>query len=184
MSGILTVTFQAGASGGWRIVRNQAVLGEGLPTADRLAMYGGFPNKDVAAAFELHGVVSHPRYATEQELARLRPLSAPLGRAEARCAALIPIGKSEDWWRLGQDRRRAVFEETSRHTARSLRYLPAVARQLHHCRDLGGPFDFLTWFEYAPEHADAFEELVAELRSTEEWRYVIREVDLRLEKLD
>jgi len=42
--------------------------------------------------------------------------------------------------------------------------------------------DFLTWFEYAPEHAARFEELVAALRATEEWRYVEREVDIRLVK--
>jgi hypothetical protein len=35
------------------------------------------------------------------------------------------------------------------------------------------------WFEYAPEHADAFEELVRRLRSTAEWWYVEREVDIR-----
>ena len=60
-----------------------------------------------------------------------------------------------------------------------LKYLPAVARRLHHSRELGEPFDFLTWFEYAPEHADAFEEMVRRLRSTAEWRYVEREVDIR-----
>ncbi len=32
-----------------------------------------------------------------------------------------------------------------------MRYLLAVARRLYHCRDLGEPFDFLTWFEYAPQ---------------------------------
>jgi len=61
-----------------------------------------------------------------------------------------------------------------------LRYLPAVARRLHHSRDLGEPFDFLTWFEYAPEHSAAFEELVVRLRASEEWKYVDREVDIRL----
>jgi len=59
-------------------------------------------------------------------------------------------------------------------------YLPAVARRLHHGRDLGEPFDFLTWFEFAPEHAAAFDELVLRLRETEEWTYVEREIDLRL----
>ena len=61
-----------------------------------------------------------------------------------------------------------------------LRYLPAVARRLHHGYDLGEPFDFLTWFEYAPTHADAFEDLVAALRAAEEWKYIEREVDVRL----
>jgi hypothetical protein len=45
---------------------------------------------------------------------------------------------------------------------------------------LGEPFDFLTWFEFTPEHAAAFEELVRRLRGTEEWAYVEREIDLRL----
>jgi hypothetical protein len=61
-----------------------------------------------------------------------------------------------------------------------LEYLPAVARRLHHGRDLGEPFDFLTWFEYTPDDAKAFEELVARLRDTEEWSYVEREIDIRL----
>ena len=56
-----------------------------------------------------------------------------------------------------------------------------MARQLFHCRDLGEPFDFITWFEYAPEHAAQFEELVAMLRTTEEWTFVEREVDVRLQ---
>ena len=55
-----------------------------------------------------------------------------------------------------------------------------MARRLHHSRELGEEFDFLTWFEYAPADAAAFEELVALLRLTEEWRYVDREVDIRL----
>jgi hypothetical protein len=58
--------------------------------------------------------------------------------------------------------------------------LPSVARQLYHSRDIGEPFDFLTWFECAPEHSEAFEELVRTLRKTEEWQLVHREIDIRL----
>ena len=105
---------------------------------------------------------------------------ASLGRREATCAALIPIRKSQAWWNLAQDERRVIFEETSHHTAIGTAYLPAVARRLYHCRDLGEPFDFLTWFEFAPEHAAAFDALVAALRATPEWGYVEREVDIRL----
>jgi len=103
-----------------------------------------------------------------------------LGRPAATLAALIPIKKSARWWELAQDERRAIFEETSQHTAIGLEYLPAIARRLHHSRDLGEPFDFLTWFEFAPEHAAAFDKLVARLRATPEWKYVEREVDIRL----
>jgi hypothetical protein len=65
-----------------------------------------------------------------------------------------------------------------------MEYLPPVARRLHHCRKLGEPFDFLTWFEYAPEHSDAFEELVRRLRETREWQFVDREVDIRLTRAE
>jgi hypothetical protein len=61
-----------------------------------------------------------------------------------------------------------------------LEFLPAVARRLSHRRDLGEPFDFLTWFEYAPADTGAFETLLRRLRETEEWSYVEREVDVRL----
>src|SRR5262249_28475314 len=118
-----------------------------------------------------------PARGEHDELAARQP---PLGRPGSTRAALIPIKKSEAWWELAQDERRRIFEESSRHLATSLEYLPAVARRLHHGRDLGEPFDFLTWFEFAPEDAADFEELVRRLRATEEWSYVEREVDLRL----
>lgn len=76
--------------------------------------------------------------------------------------------------------RRSAPRDRSHHIATGLEYLPAVARRLLHGRDLGEPFDFLTWFEYAPADAGAFEELVGRLRETEEWRYAKREVDVRL----
>ncbi|HTD17547.1 MAG TPA: hypothetical protein VK673_20345 [Chthoniobacterales bacterium] len=74
----------------------------------------------------------------------------------------------------------AILEEDSRHIAIGLEYLPAIARRLHHSRELHEPFDFLTWFEYAPEHSAAFEEVVSRLRNTKEWEYVDREIDIRL----
>jgi hypothetical protein len=43
----------------------------------------------------------------------------------------------------------------------------------------GEPFDFLTWFEYAPEYSEAFEEMVSRLRKTKGWKYVDREIDIR-----
>jgi chlorite dismutase len=110
----------------------------------------------------------------------------PLGRLHAAHAALIPIKKSVAWWNLPQDERRAIFETQSQHIRIGMDSLPAIARKLHHSRDLSDsePFDFLTWFEYAAEDAPAFDRLVASLRSTIEWTYVEREVDIRLIRCD
>jgi hypothetical protein len=76
------------------------------------------------------------------------------------------------------------MEESSRHISIGMEYLSGIARRLLHARDLGEPFDFLTWFEYPPSESDAFEELVVRLRRTEEWSYVDREVDVRLTRTD
>jgi chlorite dismutase len=125
-------------------------------------------------------VSSHARYAERAEKALLEAAQAGLGRQEASCAALIPIKKSSAWWELTPGERRGIFEDKSHHIASSLKYLPMIASQLYHSRDLGEPFDFLTWFEYAPEHSALFEDLVGMLRATEEWSFVEREVDVRV----
>ena len=57
-----------------------------------------------------------------------------------------------------------------------------MARRLYHGRDLGGPFDFLTWFEYAAGDENRFEEVVLTIRAMPEWAYVEREVDIRLSR--
>jgi Chlorite dismutase len=174
--------FIGGNSGKWRVSCVKPVRGEPLSTVPYLEVA---PVTDLAsgrsATWILCGLMSNLRYATRAELTTLKTRQEPLGRPLASQAALIPIKKTSAWWDLAQDERRAIFEERSRHTAIGLEYLPAVARQLYHCRDLQEPFDFLTWFEYAPEHADTFENLVARLRSTSEWGFVEREIDIRLE---
>ena len=175
----LMVSFAAGGSGAWRILDIKPVAGESLAMAERLAVVEGGA-ADPQAAWVLRAATSNTRYSTRPELVRMTSVQEGLGRPAATRAALIPIRKSEAWWDLAQDERRAIFEEQSRHIAIGLDYLPAVARRLHHCRELGEPFDFLTWFEYAPEDSDAFEDLVRRLRETAEWRYVDREVDIRL----
>lgn len=176
-----TVSFVAGLAGDWEVTGVSTVAGEGLRSAARLAVTTGAPSP-AGGVWTLRGVVSHPRYTTAVELEGLVAVQAGLGRAGATCAALIPIRKSEAWWSMAQDERRAIFEDRSRHIALSMKYLPAIARRLHHARDLGEPFDFLTWFEFAPEHEAAFDALLDELRASEEWRYVEREVEIRLRR--
>jgi chlorite dismutase len=181
-------TFRGGNSGAWQIMSVKPVMGEALPSAPCLSIIHSeaiaLPLIPSQTSWRLAGVISHLRYVERSEKIRLGATQAGLGRSEATRAALIPIRKSPAWWDLTQDERRGIFEDKSRHIAASLPYLPAIARQLYHSRDLGEPFDFLTWFEYAPGNAPMFEDLVGALRSTEEWSYVEREVDVRLVRLD
>ncbi len=159
-----------------------AVRGPSLPAARRLQVTLDVPAKPPLVGWILRGVTSHERYATRAEHDRLAAIQPLLDRAQATKAALIPIAKSAEWWELSQDERRMIFEEDSHHVAVGLEYLPAIARRLYNCHDLGEPFDFLTWFEYAPPDATAFEQLVRRLRATREWDYVEREIDIRLSR--
>lgn len=174
------ITFVGGTTGDWRVERVQAVCGEGLPATACVSTH----TKPVLlpdAGWLLRGAISNLRYANKAEVTTLKSVQEGLGRPAATCAALIPIKKSAAWWDLAQDERRAIFEETSHHTAIGLDYLPAIARRLHHCRDLSNePFDFLTWFEFAPEHGKDFDAMLQRLRATHEWTFVEREVDIRL----
>lgn len=179
-TGLFPATFVGGASGAWSVERIVTLTGEGLPNVPRLAVHTVSPPESDAAIFCLRGVAGHLRYVERAEKTALDPVSPPLSRPETTLGALIPIRKSPAWWALTQDERRAIFEGRSRHIADSMQFLPRIARRLYHARDLGEPFDFLTWFEFAPEHAQAFTDLLGMLRSREEWTFVDREVELRL----
>jgi chlorite dismutase len=175
-------SFIGGSTGPWKVVSIDSVAGKGLEPIDRLEIVNEFiTSSKEETKWVLHGVTSYLRYTTRQEKEKLDAKSPPLGRKGDTCAALIPIKKSKAWWELAQDERRAIFEAQSEHIRIGLKYLPAIARRLHHSHDLvGEPFDFLTWFEYSPAHSDEFEELVSILRKSPEWKYVDREVDIRL----
>lgn len=178
----LLVAFAGGDDGLWAVERVETVVGRRLDPVPRLDVFEGTAASalDTSAAWVLRGVTSNQRYVSRSEHDALEAEQEELGREESTRAALIPITKSNRWWELPQDERRRIFEESSHHVAIGLEYLPAIARRLHHGRDLGEPFDFLTWFEFSPGHADPFEELVRRLRETEEWTYVEREIDIRL----
>ena len=174
------VRFAGGKTGVWRVLAIRLVQGHGLPQAERVSVCRGDEPSPLEPQWTLSGVISNIRYVERPEQQELTLKQAPLGRSEATLAALIPIRKTAAWWNLTQEERRNIFERKSHHIAEGVRYLPSVARQLYHSRDIGEPFDFLTWFEYAPRHSEEFEELVRTLRQTEEWRHVDREIDIRL----
>ncbi len=164
-------------SGQWRIQTISAITGPELPAARYLHIGDGGPQHD--PVWTLSAFVSNLRYTTALERKALQERQAGLGRAVTHHAVLIPIRKNPAWWSMAQDERREIYTRSD-HTPIGLDYLPAIARQLHHCRDLGEPFDFLTWFEFADSEADRFRELLVRLRATEEWSYVDHEVEVWL----
>jgi chlorite dismutase len=175
-------SFIGGNQGAWRVVGMNSIAGLSLEPIERLTVKNEILNDlPPDSKWVLQGFTSNVRYAERNEINTLKAIQPELNRPEAVCAALIPIKKTAQWWNLSQDERRSIFEEQSHHTAIGLEYLPSIARRLHHCRDLGEPFDFLTWFEFAPEHTAAFDDLLVRLRASKEWAYVEREIEIRLE---
>jgi chlorite dismutase len=174
-------TFVGGSTGNWRVRSQLAYIGDPLPSVTFVDVINGGTSTPVDG-WSLRGIISNDRYVVRSEKQALASRQQGLGRPEATYASLIPIRKTSAWWAMTQDERRSIFEEQSQHMRIGMKYLPAIARRLHHCRDLAQTeaFDFLTWFEYAPSHESAFEDLLTELRASEEWKYVEHEVDIRL----
>lgn len=179
-------SFIGSRQGRWRVNAQTTLKGTPLPNVERIDVRRGSVEHDhgsvpVENAWILQGVTSNERYVTSAEKSRLLPIQPNLGRSEATCAVMIPMSKSEQWWSLAQDERRNIFARSG-HNELGMKALPAIARRLHHCRDLSTAerFDFVTWFEFAPEHQYTFDRLMESLRSTEEWEYVDQEVEIRM----
>jgi hypothetical protein len=175
-------SFIGGKDGPWKATEIRKIVGDSLAEIDRLHIIADNIASPTAGSWALRGATSNERYVTRAEKEQLLAKQPALGRPEANCAVLISIRKNAAWWAMTQDERREIFEAHSHHTQTGLEYLPAIARRLHHCRDLSvaEPFDFLTWFEFAEEHTEAFDSLLEKLRASAEWQYVDREVEVRL----
>lgn len=175
-------TFIGGNEGEWAVVSQRTLLRRPIAAVSRVAMVSGNGPAAPDAAWILRGVATNDRYTTRDEKTSLLERQAPIGRPEAKRAALILLKKTPEWWAMTQDERRVIFEEQSHHIAIGLRNLPSVARRLLHCRDLESeaPFDFLGFLDFAPADEPAFDEMLSELRATKEWSYMEREIDIRL----
>ncbi len=176
-------SFVGGATGPWKVVQQFSICGDPLGAIERLQYVSGEADPSLTGVdWILRGVTSNERYTTREEKDALVANQAALGRNDADFGVLIPIRKNPDWWKLTQDERRKIFEADSHHNAIGMEYLPAIARRLHHCRDLDEqqPYDFLTWFDFSRKDLPAFERLLERLRGTEEWKYIDRESEIRV----
>jgi chlorite dismutase len=175
--------FTGGISGNWKVISMNTLKGEPIEEVSYISKTPSSLLQSNNGIWTLKGIISNLRYTEKEDKEKLNAIQERLDRPQSTLAAIIPIKKSDSWWNLAQDERRQIMENKSKHTHIGMQYLPAIARKLFHSKDIGEPFDFITWFEYAPEHADAFEALLNSLRATEEWNYIEREIDIRLQKV-
>jgi chlorite dismutase len=143
-----------------------------------------------AATHAYHGVTEHLHYTTAAQARLLdRDAVAELAPSESTIAVLIPMKKSDAWWRLAQDERNTYFQRSHAlegHTEIGLRLANRVYRRLYHCRALGEPFDFLTYFEFDQAHEPDFKELLRRLRDVKtnpEWSFVTDEFEIWMTKV-
>jgi hypothetical protein len=158
----IRVRFIAGDTGDLLVERITAICGESLPEAKSLLRVEG--SEFVAApgaVFTLDGVRSHERYVERAER------DSAGGRSRGPRAPGQPLCSADSHPEVrgrGGRSRRTSGAPSSRHARITpevgLRYLPAIARRLYHSRDLGGPFDFLTFFEFGEADASAFDDLL------------------------
>ena len=175
--------YVGGSSGAWRVTEMTTHSGVPLKPVTHIEIVHGRANHPSnRASWVLRGLARNTRFFTREERASTDSRRFAANPSASTCAALIPIRKSAEWWSLEAEDRQEIIEARTLHIRQGLRFLPAIARRLLHGRDLGEPFDVVTWFEYAPRDARIFDELVAALRSSMEWQYVEREIDIRLER--
>lgn len=136
----------------------------------------------LGTAWVLKGVVSSSRYIAREERDPFDTTETSFSRGEATCAALIPIRKSLDWWTLGRSDRTQLVEARTRAVNRTMRFLPAFARRLRLGQGLSEEFDSVTWFEFSQSDTPVFDDLLGALRTSEEWQFVEREIEIRLER--
>jgi len=167
--------------GDWRITNVVNHSGAGLRPASHISIANGPLSRiPVGTSWVLRGVVNNTRYVTREDRCDGAICQTKAFSDEMPCAALIAIRKSDAWWNLTRSDRRDIVEERSRRITDGFALFPAIARRFQYSRDLGEPFDFVTWFEYDPSDVSIFDELVNVLRTSEEWNYVEREIEFRL----
>lgn len=146
------------------------------------------PLRASPADVTLEGVATHTLYTTAEQRRALDEQAAPPHRRQR--AVLIPLSKSEAWWRMAQDERQQLFAPRGSgarpggHIGIGMRYLERFPRRLYHARFLPtSEWDFLTFFELDDDDVETFRRMLSELRDPErnpEWRFVEREVEIWL----
>jgi chlorite dismutase len=169
---------------GWRVAR---IENQVPPSLTRKGLSLGS-----SSAVQFLGVTEHLHYTSDTQRQELDTRAIPeLEPSDHTTAVLIPISKSEEWWKLAQNQRYAYFQKTGGHeghTAIGFEYVDRIFRRLYHSRYLGAAlgYDFLTYFEFKDVYEKDFRALLSELRNTAtnpEWTFIDREFEIWMTKI-
>jgi len=143
---------------------------------------------EIAGIFAIEGALRSPMYTshTLHEFA-YKPAGQRRPGRQSPMALVLPISKSQEWWQRDALERHAFFyphvDPTTGcpalgHARAAEEGIAVLYRRLFHNPDgyeQPGEYDFITYFECAPEHVATFERVHAALRDTSknpEWRFV------------
>jgi hypothetical protein len=144
---------------------------------------------DACEVQTLDGVLRAPRY-TSEEMRTYAYKNAKVresGRVSP-CAIVIPMCKAADWWEKTPLERHTYFYPhvdhssgcpVKGHAQAADAGIKSVYRRVYHNADgyqREGEFDFITYFECAPDQVAVFDVICRALRDPRqnpEWRYVI-----------
>ena len=143
---------------------------------------------DVSGMYAIEGALRSPIYtsSTLHEFA-YKPAGQRRPGRQSPVAMVLPISKSQGWWQRDALERHAFFyphvDPTTGcaapgHARAAEEGIAVLYRRLFHNPDgyeRPGEYDFITYFECAPEHVATFDRVHAALRDTSknpEWRFV------------
>jgi hypothetical protein len=144
-----------------------------------------------SAPFQIHGATGSAQYTdpTAPYAAANGLKAIPVTVAEPVLAVILPLRKTQAWWDLPFEQRKAHFHKAAtvpHHTEAGVPYISKIHRRLFHTREFTKEYDFVTYFEFRAADEAAFRKLCRELRDTKinpEWNYIDRDFEIWMTKL-
>lgn len=98
-------------------------------------------------------------------------------------AVVFPLSKNSAWWAMDVEKKAQYFNPNPSvfgeghlgHNGVGFQYIQMIFRKLYHSKDLDPQQDFMTYFEFPDEYAEAFDKLLNGLRderTNPEWKFV------------
>jgi hypothetical protein len=143
---------------------------------------------DLAVILSLEGTERAPRYTSaEMDDYANQPAASRRSGRQASHAFILPMNKTAAWWAMPALDRQAYFYPhvdgesgcaVPGHARAAGEGITTLFRRLYHNPDgyqRPGEYDFITYFECAPEHVETFDRVHRALRDSSqnpEWRFV------------